>query len=194
MRVGILFFHGARLALLTLILLLALLAFNLDSLLRGKVTVSVDEAKLFFSTISQAVAALAGLLIAFYFFAMQDLVQRRDEAFRLFKDEMSSFLQLATERPAELAPFDPHMNRIIYSFSLVSLEDCEFPANPSMTKENWGEVTKGMTEEFDIYWKQLGRHARWYLQQLMSALLHAENGLSSLGIYWVGIVVIRRIV
>jgi hypothetical protein len=79
--VSILFFHGARLALLALILVLALLTFNLERLLRGRVAVSVDEASLFFSTISQAIAALSGLLIAFYFFAMQDLVRRRDEAF-----------------------------------------------------------------------------------------------------------------
>src|SRR5215207_9922816 len=125
---------------------------------------------------------------------MQDLVRRRDEAFRLFKEEMTRFLELATERPIELAPFDPHLNRIIYSFSLVSLEDCEFPTNPSMTSLNWSEATKGMTEAFDIHWEQLDRHARWYLQQLMASLLHAENGLSNLGIYWIGIVVMRRIV
>jgi hypothetical protein len=107
---------------------------------------------------------------------------------------MNRFLELATERPVELAPFDQHMNRIIYSFSLVSFEDCEFPSNPSMSSLNWHEATKGMTEAFDVHWEQLDRHARWYLQQLMAALLHAENGLSNLGIYWVGIVVMRRIV
>jgi len=191
--VTILFLHKARISILVLLLASANLAFNSDRLLKGRAIVTVPQGEAFFSSLSQVIAALAGLLIAFFFFAMQDVVRRRDDAFQVFKSEMNRFLQLATERPPELSPFDQAINRVVYSFSLITLEDCEFPKNPTMSGISWDEASKGMTETFDAEADKLERRGKWYLQQMMAALLHAEVGLSSVNLYWVGMVVMKRI-
>lgn len=138
----------------------------------------------FLSTVSQAIAALLGLLIAALLFTFQSIKQSKDAAYGSLKSEMMNLIVLWQDRPESLKPLDKSIDMFIDSSAYETRENLRITllAGPEENTPSWNDAGNAFNEALvnnDIHRDNLSRDDNLYLSRLLATLNNAEEAYSA---------------
>ncbi len=165
-------------------------------LLAALVRISEDRMVGFLSTVSQAIAALLGLLIAALLFTFGGIKQSKDAAYGTLKAEMMNLIRLWQDRPESLKPLDESVEMFIESFAYLRREKLHKIQllGPQKGKASWNEASDALYEAMvdnDIRSVNLSRDDDLYLSRFLATLNNVEEAYSAMGFQLISGVVTR---
>lgn len=140
-------------------------------------TVKQEVAIEFFSTVSQSLAALLGLLIVFLTMTSQLMAQRRLDDYRALQAQIDQLISLTQTLPSELGMFGETLVTAINY--LVPLQMKDFPIGSSVAQDEQTAILENLLADFNREWvekqQQLPLAARLHLQQILLVLTNMEE-------------------
>ncbi len=116
----------------------------------------------FFSSLSEALAGLLGLLIAFLLFTMERTYQEVNAGYQTLNAEIRELARLASERPSGLEDFDDDLARTIDSLA--------HSRGDRIVAGQGGSPLAALVEKLEAADEGLSRQARLHARQVMFTL------------------------
>lgn len=121
----------------------------------------------FFSAVSQSLAALLGILIAFLTVTSQLIAQHRLDYYRALQTQIEQLIHLTQTLPAELSGFDKMLVQLIHY--LVPLQMKDFPVWSSIANDEQTVMLENLLEKFKQEWAENQQ------QHPLDACLHLQK-------------------
>ncbi len=138
------------------------------------VTVRPDVAIEFFSTVSQSLAALLGVLIVFLTFSSQLIAQRRLDNYRQLQVQIHQLICFTQEHTSELSNFNKLLVEVIDYLVPLHLKDFPIWASTSQVL-SLDRLIAGFNHECTHEKQQLSLANRLNLQQILLILNNIEE-------------------
>ena len=138
------------------------------------VTVRPDVAIEFFSTVSQSLAALLGVLIVFLTFSSQLIAQRRLDNYRELQVQIHQLICFTQEHTSELSNFNKLLVEVIDYLVPLHLKDFPIWASTSQVLP-LDRLIAGFNHEWTHEKQQLSLANRLNLQQILLILNNIEE-------------------
>ncbi|GAA6614740.1 hypothetical protein [Scytonema sp. NUACC26] len=140
-------------------------------------TIKREVAIEFFSAVSQSLAALLGVLIAFLTVISQLITQRRLDDYRALRTQIEQLIRLTQTLPSELGVFDKMLVEVIDY--LVPLQMKDFPIWPSIIDDEQTIILEDLLANFKHEWaekqQQLPLAVRLYMQRILLIINNVEE-------------------
>lgn len=161
-----------------------------DYLLATYIRITVNGAMQFLSSLSQALATLLALSLAFLVFELESVQNARNRAFETFRLQMYRLLELTRSRePSAFNEFDLAVIGFLDKFAHVTLDDLPFPVRGSSEDDPWNQLTSEISDVSEKMHGNIGIPEIVYQRQAIVTLAIAEDALNQVTIQRVGAVV-----
>lgn len=148
------------------------------------VHITTEGAMQFLSGVSQALAALLALSLAFLIFEMEGVDRERNNAFGIFRSQMYKLFELTRSRaPDEMKDFDLALIAILDEFAHASREDLPLRFNQRSPEEDrWERLVQDLIKVSDSVENKRDIPELLYQRQVQVLLTIAEDALNRLQI------------
>lgn len=164
--------------LLGIFLGVSLVSFLVD--LHAWIYISDDVVIQLYSAISQALAALLGLLIAIRIFSIQFHEQIKSQAYDDFINEVDNLRTLVYEHPVELEGLLGELGNAIAYFSFLRLEDMP------QKYDVWENECPTVLEELFTRRSISSPSTKLFYDHLLSTMLRVETSMNRIGVSFIG--------
>lgn len=172
---------------LLILVVVFVLTFATSRFLDGIIQIPNSVVVVFFSTVSQSLAALLGFMFAMGIFFMQLVNQERINAYEKYKAEVKELFNLSKDCPARLDLQDSFLEAL-KSLSYATLADIA-----SFNPPNWEGLETLVNDAFDLCEDSnaLNTQEEIFIHRVTSTALSVEESYNRLGFARIGYIVTK---